>query len=399
MTETVTRNQSDQIMPVTDLAGVPALRSLKRFYHVPDFKLGGTYAIGDPTVYESGADDGVTLESLGKEPLRTAYIALGTPERDNSGAITNAVIVNSHYSGDSTWCYYYWYDGQAGNELSLGSVVGPGSLIDTDKHYVVLLDALGLWGTSKPSDGLGMEFPQYTIFDTVQANYRLLRDELNVARVKLATGVSMGAVQCYLWALLHPDFVEAVMPVGGFTCMETNTILRWTFQLMSAAMMSDPVWRDTKGSYYHLPKERHPNRGMMFGESILSLHVYGLEHRINQGWDQVKKEVFSWEPRGSEGEILAESAKLLDVNDFLIRNRSMDGFDIDEYLPTITCPALILHVKNDLWLMLNLAEASAARIPNAQFASFESSLAHYGVFQAPNVLRAEVRAFLDRIGL
>ena len=73
--------------------------------------------------------------------------------------------------------------------------MGPGELIDTDRYYVIFLDALGLWGAGKPSDGLGLRFPQYNIMDCVQANYRLLRDHLKVSRVKLATGASMGAIQ------------------------------------------------------------------------------------------------------------------------------------------------------------------------------------------------------------
>ncbi len=386
-------------LPITGLAGVPSIGNLKRFYHIPEFRLGGTYQPGNQSAFELGGEGGITLESLGQGPLRTAYIAVGTPERDGNGRISNAVIINSYYSGDSTWCYHYWYDGQAGNDFSLGPVVGPGKLIDTDKYFVVFLDALGLWGASKPSDGLGMRFPQYTIFDTVQANYRLLRDELNIAKIRLATGVSMGAIQSYIWAVLHPGLVEAIMPIGGITSTEKNTVLKWTFQLMSAAMMSDPVWRETQGDYYHLPKDRHPNQGMMFGQSIMGLNLLDLDFRINQGWDQVKMEVFAWDSGQDVGQFLKESAKILDVNDLLVRNQSQADFDIDRYLPFITCPTLILHVKNDLWLRVQLAEESAKRIPGARFASFESPYAHYGVFRAPNALAEDVRNFFDEIGL
>jgi homoserine O-acetyltransferase len=390
---------SKKILPITGLAGVPALENLKAYKEVPDFRLGGAYPVGEETAYRFGAEGGITLESMGEEPLRTAYIAVGTPERDRGGRITNAVIISSYYSGDSTWCYYFWHEGQAGNDFSMGSVVGPGKLIDTEKYYVVFLDALGLWGTSKPSDGLGLGFPHYTVFDMVQANYRLLRDELNVAKVRLATGVSMGAIQSYVWALLHPDYVEAIMPIGGMTCTEKNSVLRWTFKLMSAAMMSDPVWRETNGDYYHLPKEQHPNQGMMFGQSILALNLMDHDHRTRQGWKQVKMEVFDWDSRVDQGQMLREAARTMDVNDLLVRNRSQDGLDIDEYLPSITCPALIMHVTNDLWLRVQLAEESAKQIPGARFASFESPFAHYGVFRAPNVLKDQVKAFFQEIGL
>ena len=389
----------EAIESITPLSGVRNLASLKTFESIPDFKIGGTYEFGDPSRYERGGEGGTTLESLGAGPLRTAYIAVGTPERDCEGRITNAVIVSPYYSGDSAWCYYFWYDGQEGNDFSQGPVVGPGCLIDTERFYVIFLDALGLFGASKPSDGLGLKFPQYTAFDCVQANYRLLKDKLNVAKVRLATGVSMGAIQSYVWAVLHPEFVDAIMPVGGSTSTRTDPVLRWIFDLMTAAMKSDPAWRNTNGDYYHLPKDQHPNQGMMFGWSILMHNAMDLDFRIAQGWDEVKKEVFYWEPKDDEGLMLREKARNYDVNDLLLRNGSQDRFHLDEHLPGIKAKTLVLHVKSDLWLRAGPAENSAKKIPGARYSSFESPLAHYGVFRAPNVLREDVLSFLGEIGL
>lgn len=393
------QNSEGHLNTITPISGLRTLAPLKRFHTIPDFKIGGTYEIGDPSRYELGGEGGTTLESLGAEPLRTAYIAVGTPERDSDGRITNAVIISPYYSGDSAWCYYFWYDGEEGNDFSQGPVVGPGCLIDTDRFYVVFLDALGLFGASKPSDGLGLKFPQYTVFDCVQANYRLLKDELNVARVRLATGVSMGAIQSYVWAVLHPEFVDAIMPIGGSASTRTDPVLRWIFDLMTAAMKSDPAWRDTNGDYYHLPKDQHPNQGMMFGWSILMHNGMDLDFRIAQGWHEVKREVFYWEPKDDEGLMLREKARNYDVNDLILRNGSQDRFDLDDHLPSIKAKTLVLHVKNDLWLRVSLAQQAAQKIPGARFASFDSPLAHYGVFRAPHVLKNEVLSFLREIDL
>ena len=149
---------------------------LKKYYEISDFKLGGRYDLADPSKWENGGEGGKTLESLGAGKLRTAYIAIGTPRRNAAGEITNAVIVNSYYSGDSTDMYEQWVVGTA---LSGGvPVIGPGRPIDTDRYYVVMVDPLGTWGASKPSDGLGIKFPQYSYFDMVQANYRMLHDKM-----------------------------------------------------------------------------------------------------------------------------------------------------------------------------------------------------------------------------
>ena len=189
--------------------------ALKQYYEIPIFRLGGRYDLADSSKWENGGEGGTTLESLGGGKLRTAYIAVGTPRRNASGEITNAVIVSSYYSGDSTDMFEQWVKGTAlsGNE----PVIGPGRPIDTNRYYVVMVDPLGTWGASKPSDGLGIKFPQYSYFDMVQANYRMLRDHLKVAHAALATGVSMGGTQTYVWGVMHPEFVSALMPIGGTT--------------------------------------------------------------------------------------------------------------------------------------------------------------------------------------
>jgi homoserine O-acetyltransferase len=384
---------------ITRLSGVAELAHLKNYYEVPGFKIGGSYSLGEPASYELGGQGGLTLESHGAGPLRTAYIAVGTPQRNANGEIVNAVIISPYYAGDASYSYYFWYQGQAGNDFAQGPVVGPGLLIDTEKYYVVFLDALGLWGASKPSDGLGINFPVYNYFDYVQANYRLLKDHLKVAKIKLAMGFSMGAMQSYVWALLHPEMVEAIMPISGASTIKNDAVARWMFQLMTAAMKSDPVWRDTEGDYYHLPKESHPNQGLMFGWSLLAQSGFGYDMRIKQGWPAVKPEVFYWNPQGDQNAGLLTPAQDYDVNDLLYRNKAGNTYDIHADLSRISARTLIIHVANDQWLRLIQAEKSADAIQGARLISFESPMAHYGGFTAPNVMKAEIQAWLREIGL
>ena len=382
---------------ITPSSGVPELNSLKKFYSIPKFAIGGEYEIGNESAFEFGGKGGATLESLGQEPLRVAYIDVGTPQKDKDGKIINAVIISSDYGGDAARMYNFWYEGQKGNDFAQGAVVGPGKLIDTNKYYVVFLDALGLWGASKPSDGLGMKFPRYSHYDFVQANYRLLKDKLGIGKVKLATGVSMGAMQSYVWPVMHPDFVEAIMPIGGI--IGPDPVSRWLFLLTTAAMQSDPVWMQTKGDYYKLPKEQHPNKGMMFGWSIIFQTGLTFDFRVKQPWNVVEKEVFFWDPKGAEGANLVQRAKDFDVNDLLFRNMAGDTFDISEYVPKIKVKTLIIHVKTDQWLRYVHAEEAAKKIPGAKLVGFESPLAHYAVFQAPNVVKDDIVAFFKEIGM
>ena len=392
--------------PITARSVVTKLDAQKQTYEVRDFRIGGKYDLSRPAAWANGGEGGVTLESLGAKPARTAYIAVGTPKRDAKGEIINAIVINSYYSGDATAMYSNWYAGQAGNGFSGGALVGPGLLFDTNRFYVIFLDALGLWGASKPSDGLGRKFPVYSYYDLVHLNYRLLRDKLKVGRVVLATGVSMGATQAYYWGLMYPQMVGAVMPIGGATATDGDApVAAWTFQLAKAALESDPVWVETKGNYYHLPKEQHPNKGVEFHWSVLSLTGYQLNHRQTLGWEAVSKEVFTWQPDASMGESaganLKNLARLFDGVDLWYRDTVGEIHNVNALLPNMKSRTLVVHVDNDQWLISDKARASAQAIPGGQYVGLRSPIAHYAVFSAPNTLRDDptFETFVRDIGL
>src|SRR6516165_4041551 len=357
---------------------------LKQYYEIANFRLGGKYDLADPSKWENGGDGGVTLESLGGGKLRTAYIAIGTPRRNGAGEITNAIIINSYYSGDSTDMFEQWVKGTAlsGND----PIIGPGRPIDTDRYYVVMVDPLGTWGASKPSDGLGIKFPQYSYFDMVQANYRMLRDHLKVAHAALATGVSMGGTQTYVWGVMHPEFVSALMPIGGTTQSDAqDPVGNWTFQLMTAAIESDPVWQATKGDYYSLPKEKHPLAGVAFGWSVLGLTGYDFAYRTTQSFASVQPEVFYWDPPNEKASLsVMNRSKLYDAVDLVWRNRVGETHNINADLWRIQARTMVMHITNDLWLNFKLAERAVDRIPGADLISEESPVAHYGVFSIIN---------------
>ncbi|MGY4178491.1 homoserine O-acetyltransferase [Bradyrhizobium sp. USDA 4518] len=372
---------------------------LKQYYEIADFKLGGKYDLANPSKWENGGEGGVTLESLGGGKLRTAYIAVGTPRRNAAGEITNAVVINSYYSGDSTDMYEQWVKGAA---LSGGvPIIGPGRPIDTDRYYVVMVDPLGTWGASKPSDGLGIKFPQYTYYDMVQANYRMLRDHLKIARVALAAGVSMGGTQTYVWGVMHPEYVSALMPIGGTTQSDAgDPVGNWTFQLMTAAIESDPVWQQTKGDYYNLPKEKHPLMGMAFGWSVLGLTGYDLSYRTTQAFTAVQPEIFYWDPPNEKAGLnVINRSKLYDAVDLVWRNRVGELHNINNDLGRIQSRTLVMHIKNDLWLNFKLAEKAVENIPGADLIAEESPVAHYGVFSIINGHKNDPKfvAFMDDV--
>jgi homoserine acetyltransferase len=168
---------------------------------------------------------------------------------------------------------------------------------------------------------------------------------------------------------------------------------------MTEGVKSDPIWQRTKGDYYHLPKEQQPQKGLMFGWSILNHTAFDFDYVAEQSWDDIKGNVFSWNPKKGEGADLEKRAKDFDANDVIIRNRTCDEYNIDDQLYRIKAKTLVIHVTNDQWLIYKTIEETALKIKGAQMVGFESPLAHYAIFQAPNVVKKEVISFFKEAGM
>jgi homoserine O-acetyltransferase len=115
--------------------------------------------------------------------LRIAYRTLGTPHRNAAGEIDNAVLL-MHGTGANSDAF-----------LAPGfadPLFGPGKPLDAARWFIILPDAIGHGGSSKPSDGLRMRFPRYDYADMVEANRRLAAEHLGIRTLRLVMGTSMG---------------------------------------------------------------------------------------------------------------------------------------------------------------------------------------------------------------
>lgn len=64
---------------------------------------------------------------------------------------------------------------------------GSGQPLDVSRFFVILPDAIGHGGSSRPSDGLGPDFPRYGYGDIVEGQYRLLAEGLGIGRLRRET--------------------------------------------------------------------------------------------------------------------------------------------------------------------------------------------------------------------
>jgi len=184
--------------------------------------------------------------------VRLHYLALGTPRRDASGVVRNAVLILHGTTGSGAGFMSPTY---------AGVLFGPGQLLDTSKFYVVLPDNIGHGGSTKPSDGLHARFPKYTYDDMVDAQHELLTKGLGVNHLRLVMGTSMGCMHAWVWGERFPDFVDGLVPLA---CAPTQIAGR---NRMMRTMIMDFIRDDPGydgGDYTVQPRGLRAAMGMLF---------------------------------------------------------------------------------------------------------------------------------------
>ena len=96
--------------------------------------------------------------------LNLHYTTLGKPKKDSNGQTANAVLIMHGTTGSANSLL---------SERFAGNLFNPGQLLDANKYFIILTDAIGHGKSSKPSDGMRMDFPKYTYDDMVKATYQL----------------------------------------------------------------------------------------------------------------------------------------------------------------------------------------------------------------------------------
>lgn len=175
------------------------------------------------------------------EELNLHYATLGKPARGKDGKVNNAVIIMHGTTG--------WH-GNFLNDLFAGHLFAPGQLLDADKYFIILPDAIGHGQSSKPSNGMHMKFPKYTYDDMVKGQYLLVTEHLGIDHLRLVMGTSMGAMHTWVWGYTYPDFMDALMPLASLP-VEIAGRNRTTRKLAIDLIEMDPEWKG--GEYISQP--------------------------------------------------------------------------------------------------------------------------------------------------
>ncbi len=326
---------------------------------------------GDFVVRDFRFRSGETLPEL-----RLHYRTLGTPKRDASGRITNAVMVLHGTGGSGA----QFLRPQFADEL-----FRPGGELDPAEYYIILPDGIGHGGSSKPSDGLRARFPRYDYDDMVAAQHALLTQHLGVDSLRLLFGTSMGCMHAFVWGQEHPGFARAMMPMA---CLPTEIAGRnrlWRKMVMEA-ITSDPAW---KGGDY----AEQPVQGLRTAQSLLM--IAGSAPMRMQA-DMPTAEAAD----AYLAETMPRALATLDANNLLYQVNASRNYDPSAGLETITVPVTWINSADDFINPpeLGLAEQFAPSLKNGRYILLPSTKEGrgHGTHTWAVFWRDELRALLGR---
>jgi len=222
--------------------------------------------------------------------LHLHYATLGTPVRDAQGVVENAVIILHGTTGS----------GANYMSASFQTLYLSGQPLDVSRWYVILPDSIGHGRSSKPSDGLHARFPHYDYYDMVEAQYRLVSEGLGVNHLRLVMGISMGGMHTWLWGELHPDFMDALLPMVSMPVEIAGRNRMWRCTAMDA-IRNDPDWNN--GEYKKQPA------GVITAARILTIAASGpldLQTRAStrEAADQLLSEISAGWARSDANDLL-----------------------------------------------------------------------------------------------
>jgi homoserine O-acetyltransferase len=167
----------------------------------------------------------------------------------------------------------------------------------------------------------------------VRAQHDMLVSGLKVTHLRAVLGTSMGAMQCWVWGEMYPEFVNGLVPLASAPTQIAgrNRVMR---KMITDSITHDPAWKN--GDYTEQPHAGLVgaiNLLMMMTSSPLQWHKSGPTRDAADKWyeEQVKARVAA-----------------TDANDMLYQFNASRDYDPSPNLEKITAALLAINSADDV---------------------------------------------------
>ncbi len=315
--------------------------------------------------------------------LHIAYHTYGKPNpaQDNIVWIAHALTANSDAAA--------WWPG----------LVGPGKLLDPERYYIVCANIIGSCYGSTGPDALhpetgtmyGFSFPLITIRDMVRA-HQLLQQHLDIRRIRLGMGGSMGGQQLLEWAVEDPELFEHL------ALLATNARHSpWGIAFNEAQRMA--IYADPT---IHQPHPAAGARGLEAARAIamLSYRHYHTYHRTQLDPTHDKIEDFlAGSYQRYQGKKLQQRFQ---AHAYLALSKAMDSHNlgrgresVEAALGVITAKTAVVTIASDILFPPEEQRLLARHIPHATLETIDSLYGHDGFLIEFDKIAPIVKALME----
>lgn len=312
----------------------------------------------DHAVFEAGD---VTLRSGVVFPdMKLAYKTFGTlnAARDNVILYPTSFSAQHH---DTQW------------------LVSREGVLDPQRYFIIIPNLFGNGLSSSPSNAAGAwvdgRYPLVSYHDAIAVQRRLLVERFGIHRLALVYGWSMGGMQAYHWAALHPEMVErAAIVCGSARCSPFNHVF---LEGVKAALTADPAFQD--GRFVAQPVAGMRAMGRVYAGWALSHGFYRDEAWRGLGFTSLEDFLArSWDAafaRRDANDLLAQIATWQDGD---VSRCEAFGGDLAAALAAIRARILLMPGATDSYFQPGDNEAELPLLVNARSVDFSPIPSLYG---------------------
>lgn len=253
-------------------------------------------------------------------------------------------------------------------------LVRENGILDLTQWFVIMPNMFGNGLSLSPSNCEAAKSPDFyfTHYDNVRAQ-RTLLDNLNIERLALVYGWSMGAQQGYHWGALYPERVERIAALCG-TARTTDHNRVFLYSLR-AALKGDPAWNGER--FEAMPERGFHTFTQIYASWAASQAYYRAQPYLAWGYESLEDYLLrSWEAgyrKRDPHNLLAmiETWLHCDVGD----NPVYEG-SYEKAMRAITAKTLVMPATTDLYFTPEDCEIEARLLENGKYCPIDSIWGH-----------------------
>lgn len=329
-------------------------------------------------------DQSFTLECGTTMPqLYLAYTTHGqlSAAKDNVVWIFHALTANSDPAE--------WWPG----------LVGTGKLFDPEQHFIVCVNMPGsCYGSTGPlelnpetSEPWYHDFPFFTTRDMIRG-YQHLKEYLEIEKIHIGIGGSMGGQQLLEWAIEEPELFRYIFPLATNAQHSPWGIAFNASQRM--AIEADVSW-----------KERRPDAGIQGMKVARSIALISYRHYETYSKSQSETNVGTITNYKSESYQRYQGEKLarrFNAFSYYKLSQGMDAHNVgrgrktvEDALKKIKAQTLVIGIETDILFPLPEQQFLAGHIPGAAYKAIQSHYGHDGFLLEFDQIEQIIRDFLQ----